>query len=452
VSGLSCPALFLYENNFSSLNFPLGVVDDNLCLAFVLALLWKVFGCSLLVSHIFFTLIGIALIYNLYKICSFFISDKKFLPYVFLLVISDAALVTQSLLLMTDTVMLLFVFMSVNYMLRNQKIAFTFSLLGLSLIRARGFDLCIGIGLSYFIILLMRNNRKQPFCVLINAIIPFIPAIIAYCTLVAIRSFTYNELSISRKDPAWSDALSLVNLKGFVKNIITMGRYFLETGRCFVWCMLIFCFVRFMRHITLRRTAQLWALLVCSLIAIIPITLFVQNTMGERYFIFQYLLISLITGLLLFSLLKTRTAKITSVFLIICLWTGNLWHYPENISTSWDTTLAHIPYYNLRKQMLQYVDENNINYKDVAAFFPATRENRNIDLSDDNRCFAPLDLKNNKYVFYSNIGNFDDKTIETLKQWPLEKEFRKGFVFIKLYINPLYVTNSSYSGESRNGY
>ncbi|MDR2557043.1 MAG: hypothetical protein LBC49_04940 [Bacteroidales bacterium] len=446
ISGLSCPALFLYENNFSSLNFPLSVVDDNLCLTSLLAVLWKIFGKNLIVSHVFFMFIGVALIYNLYKLCRFFISDKKILPFIFILVISDAALVTQSLLLMTDAVMLLFAVMSTNYMLRNKRIAFSLSLLGLSLIRARGINLCVGIGFCYFIFLLHNNNWKQPLRVFINAIIPFIPAILAIIGLIAIRSFAYNEFTLSRKDPAWPNALSLVDLKGFAKNVFVMARFFLETGRIFIWITFLFLFIKFRKNFFTNDVSILWLLFAGSLLFLIPVTLFVQNTMGARYFIFQYILISLITGIILFYSLKIKTAQIVSILLIVGLWTGHLWQYPEKISVSWDTTLAHLPYYELRQEMLQYVDEQQLDYSETA-FFPAIRKNSEMDLSDDNRTFAYFDLKNNKYIFYSNIGNFPDDIIDSLKTWHLEKEFRKNFIFIKLYKNPLYVTNSNYSGK-----
>lgn len=436
VAGLSRPALFLYQNNFSSFNFPLGTVDDNLFITSILAIIWKIFGCTLLVSHIFSMLVGVAIIYQLYKLCLFFIPDRKKLPFVYFLVLSDAALVTQSLILMTDPAIILFAIMSVNYMLRQKEIAFSLSLFGLALIRARGFDLCIGIGFSYYILLLQGNQWKKPLHVLATAIIPFIPAIAAYLGSIIFRSIEYHSFQLCRKDPSWANSLDLVNLKGFAKNVFSMIRCFADTGRCFLWLTMLLLFIKYKKKIFIEsNSSSLWILFIGSLLMIIPITLFVQNTMGMKYFIFEYIMFSLTTGILLFSLLEIRVARIVAIILILGLWTGNLWRYPEKLSVSWDTTLAHIPYYGLRKQMLQYIDQNKINYKETGSFFPATAKSSEIELSNDDRKFATLDLRKNKYVIYSNIGNMSDELIDTIKSWKMIKEYRQGAVFIQLYEN-----------------
>jgi hypothetical protein len=63
-----------------------------------------------------------------------------------------------------------------------------------------------------------------------------------------------------------------------------------------------------------------------------------------------------------------------------------------------------------------YVDGNNINYEETAIVFPATAKTREIELLNDNRRFGgKANLFDNKYLIYSNIGNCDDETIDTLK-------------------------------------
>ena len=48
------------------------------------------------------------------------------------------------------------------------------------------------------------------------------------------------------------------------------------------------------------------------------------------------------------------------LLLLAGLISGNLWIYPRNIAQGWDATLAHVPYYNLRIEAINYLDKNNI--------------------------------------------------------------------------------------------
>jgi hypothetical protein len=86
--------------------------------------------------------------------------------------------------------------------------------------------------------------------------------------------------------------------------------------------------------------------------------------------------------------------------------------------------------------MLRYLDDNQIDYKETASFFPATAAGKFIDLSTDKRQFATLDFQANKYVIYSNIANWSDEDIDTVQTWIKEKEFARRGVFIRIYRNP----------------
>jgi len=431
---LSKPALFLYENNFSSFSFPLGMTDDNIVTATILAFLWKIFGCNMLVLNVFFGIVGVVLIFQIYQLCKFFIKDNKILPFVFLLVVSDTALVTQILTIQADPLILLFGFMSVNFMFRKRLLPFSISLFFLALMRARGFDLCVGIGLAYFIIILKENIWQKPFKNLFIALKPFIPAILGYACLYVIHSIIFGTWTVSRKDPSWEKALELASFNRLLINVAVLGRWFLDYGRIFLYIAFAYIFFKFgYKKLFIEKVANLWILFAASFLLIAAITLPFCNTFGARYFIFQYIIIALILGILLFDLLPQKTAKIISICLILGLWSGHFWIHPETLSKSWDTTLAHIPYYELRKKMLNFLDENGIDYTKTTAFFPARAQARYIELNNDEREFLNPDLKTDYYILYSNIDNWSTEDIKQVRTYPLIKEFKKGAVFIRLY-------------------
>ncbi len=437
VATLSGPTHFLFENQFSSIAFPSNIVDDNLFTSGLLAGVWTLFGRNLVVTHLFFTGIGIALIYQLYSLCRYFIREVTAFPFIFLLVFSDPALVTQSLLIMTDLLLLLFAIMSIRYMLTGKKGAFIISLFFLSMIRERGLVLCAGIGLCYYLLLLRQNQWKDPFRLLGKAVLPFIPVFGYFLFLYLYRIYMNQSISLLRENTPWSEGRKWVDARQFIINVAVVGRFFLDNGRCFIWLVFAFLFYKYKKRI-FTDYPLVWTLFGCIMLLLLLVTLPVTNPMGPRYFIIPFLLFSFVSGLLIFRTFSLKRARIICILLVIGLWSGHYWVHPERLSVAWDTTLAHLPYYQLRKDALQYIDDQQINYADISSFFPATAEGKYIELNNDERKFAPQDFLHNKYVIYSNIANWNDEEIERIQEWPIEKEFRKNHVFIRICKNPTF--------------
>jgi hypothetical protein len=121
--------------------------------------------------------------------------------------------------------------------------------------------------------------------------------------------------------------------------------------------------------------------------------------------------------------------------LILCFeLTGNLWIYPEKIAKPWDSTLAHLSFYELRKQCFNYIDNESIDYKDVSAGFCLDGNRRFAELiKEDKRVGVKT---NNQYFIYSNISNVEDSLAVDLQKpqhWTEIKKFEMGFVFITIY-------------------
>ena len=123
---------------------------------------------------------------------------------------------------------------------------------------------------------------------------------------------------------------------------------------------------------------------------------------------------------------------------------GNFWIYPDKIAKGWDATIAHIPYYQLRKKMMNYIENKGISFNDVGSEVPNTAAIKYIDLSNDDRQFPLKDFETHRYIFYSNIYNmFTDEEIDELKNsWIVEKEYKCLQVYVRLYKKPKYIKNS----------
>ena len=109
--------------------------------------------------------------------------------------------------------------------------------------------------------------------------------------------------------------------------------------------------------------------------------LWAKGLLGHRYLLPVFLVFSLLGATILFSEFVSQKLKyiLSSVWIIILL-TGNLWIYPPQISQGWDATLAHLPYYKLRTETLEYLKNEHIDIEKVSSFFPNIATLDEIDL------------------------------------------------------------------------
>ena len=86
-----------------------------------------------------------------------------------------------------------------------------------------------------------------------------------------------------------------------------------------------------------------------------------------------------------------------------------------------------------------YIETNQIPFSEVGSDVPNTYPQKITDLTDDERYFHLKDIKNDKYIFYSNVFNmFTDEEIDELKsEWNLEEEYRCLKVKVQLYKRPV---------------
>jgi hypothetical protein len=159
---------------------------------------------------------------------------------------------------------------------------------------------------------------------------------------------------------------------------------------------------------------------------------------APRYLLPHYTLATIVAFILLDKFCSLKRIKIIAIAASLILLLGNCLKYPEKVSAGWDSTLSHIPFYELRRQMLAYIEENNIPANDISAGFGLSGNQNNIDLT------SPKDMIINNmdyfdktgYFLYSNVSNLDDSIIDQLKtdnKYVLIKKVEKGYVFISLY-------------------
>jgi len=162
------------------------------------------------------------------------------------------------------------------------------------------------------------------------------------------------------------------------ENISMIGKHFfefllrsVENGRIIVWVFSLFAFYWIAKK-KVPISNELKMLICCFLMLFSIYFLFVFITrmpFSARYFMPHFFLLTLITlSVFSFRLPETKWKATVLVFLLFEL-TGHLWIYPEKMAKSWDCTLAHLPYYELRKQCFDYIDRQNMDYERISAGF-----------------------------------------------------------------------------------
>lgn len=432
-AGYSMPASYLLENGFLSFVYPAQYVAEPPLAHLHLALLWSLFGKSLLVAHLSITVFSLGVIWQVYRLCERL--ETKYTPYIFLLVLLEPALSTQMILISPDVITCFFALLSVNLLLENKRSWLALSVLCLGLVSIRGFVVCSGLGLAYLVILIAIDKKsfKEAFLYVFPSFVPVLLVLGAW--------FLYRKWDTGyfmyQPGFEYQEHRELASLSYMIRNIASLAIRMFDSGRIIVWILLFVAVLKigiknFFSFIVRSPLSIIYlsVLLTMSLVTI-PMT----NPFGDRYFIVLYILLALVTARLLSEAYGGTKIRVIFIGMILVLVSGNFWVYSEKMSKAWDSVLCHFSYYPLRQEMITYLDEQGISVNDVSASFPLDSSFSDTEANEDNRRFSSVDFDKSQYIIYSNIYNWDDEYIDALcMDWKLQKEFKYGLIYIRLYV------------------
>lgn len=425
VSILSRPATFLYENRFSDFSFPRQMVSDNTPLSVALAGWWCVFGRNLPATHVFFMLFGIGVIWQVFRLCEKSSPSPRATPFIFLLAVSDTALATQLLVPMFDSVLLFVFLLTLRSILDRRKRATVVYACLLAMLRSRGIMLCGILGILHVLVGQRTATGKETW----RNLLDFVPAAAVSVFLLLFQIRHQDQVFGIGKDSPWT----LAGAERMLGNTASFARFMLEYGKAFLWGTLVFLFFRYGK--SRFRTASCdnlavscGLLLAFSLLVSIPF----KNPFGPRYFLPFFVLFPLWTGQVTFSLLPFKRARLLCLLLAAMLWSGHFRHYPDTTAKSWDTTLAHVPYYSLRKDLSAYLEENGIENSEIRACFPLEKPDYWTFLEGSKTEFSTM--PHAPYALYGNLCNLPDPASAGIDStYVLLKRFEKGRVYLEIH-------------------
>ncbi len=432
---------YFFETNFSSLILPENIDSGHLpAFGMYIALCWKIFGKTLMVSHFAMLPFLIGIGYFLLKIGHHIVGEKA-APLLLLLCFADPVLASQSILVSPDIVLVFFFLMGVYAVWSNHsKWLLMIAIIGLGLISMRG--MMLGVGLYFFTLYLKKEKIK--FQILFIEVVPFIPGGLIAGAFLLYHFYETGWIGYHPNSP-WAPSYERVGAAGFTKNIAVLGWRMLDFGRVFACLGLLLFLKRFLPKNLKRfpKTMDLVALATIVFIVTVPTQLFYKALLAHRYLLpffisLHFLLIYLLFGEEIGTFRKSKVSKFIFPAIIFGFVLGNIWVYPKKISQGWDSTLAHVHWYDIQKDVRTYLDENSITPSIVGTAFPNIGPREWYELNGEMVGYGEKDLSENCFLLYSNIMNdFSDEEIDELEnQWQAVYQKEQMGVCAIIYKNP----------------
>ncbi len=420
----------LYNSNIFNWNIPDSFDPGHPpALGFLLAIIWKVMGHKLWVSHLLMIPFTVGLFYQIHKFVSYYFKDNLIILLGFILIFADPTLFTQLVIVNPEVIQLFFFFLAVNSILYNKNTLKVIALFFLSIISYRSMMLCAGVFLfDFFNNLIIHKQKIKTF---FNSKFILSYAIASLPALIYISWRLIEKGWIMGHQTNWETDGDFVSVKGFFRNIIVLIHRYIDFGRIFLFALISLSILKFNSNLFKKPIKQLLLFSITAIFSVLITCLITPNPFGHRYFIASYIALNLLTFVIVKHFYLNK--KITYIFLLFGLISGNFWIYPRDIAQGWDASLAHVPYHNLRIEAIKYLDNNHIKIEDIGTFFPNATSIDNIDLSGDLRSFRIFDFKN-EYVLFSNVYNLSDEEYHSLDtNYNIIKQFKNKGIYINIY-------------------
>ena len=440
-------AHFFYDTGFHSIILPNEIDSGHIpSLGIYLALLWKIAGKSLIISHLTMLPFVMGIVYqSILLVRRFFSSD--WYHYALLIILADATLLSQCTLVSPDVMVMFFFLMALNNLLTGKRIWYSLALAGLTLSSMRGMMCVAGLFLSEASICIFMNRAEyRPFTVkkvfheLVRIVKPYLPAIIIALCFFAWHYYKTGWIGYHKNMP-WYPLFEPAGIKGAIRNIFILGWRLIDFGRLFIWLTGAYC----LWHYYTKRPQvpaffkKIMIILICIFLSLSHAFILHKNLSGHRYILPVYILFAILVTYYLFEVINSGIIKKVIFYIMLAgMLSGNFWIYPDHIAKGWDCTLAYLPYFPLRDKMMNWMEKEGIPLTQTGTLFPNSGRLENIDLSGRDDSFAEFNLDTNRFVFYSNVYNgFSDKELYDFKtRWKKLKEYRFLMVKIILYAAP----------------
>jgi len=402
-------------------------------LGLLTALLWKIMGYKLWVSHALALVSSVILLYHLNLLLKHLI-ENKWIVWVLLIIMLEPTILTQFVIASPDFFILTAFVVSLRAIIEKKYWILSFALVFLFGMSMRGVFLGIVLFIAHLLYHFWYLKSKFTWVSLFKigfAYIPIFALLLIYYAIYFVKNGWFFT-----GDSGTSHYATPQNFKFIVKHFLDFGVRSVENGRIVISILGLILLYKFFKNKLKFNELQkfIGTVLLLHFIIYFVFIFLIQVPFSGRYFMPHYiLLIILVFSNFIMSYADSKKYKLILLILFMEL-TGHFWLYPEPISKAWDSTLAHLPYYQLREETFQFLEREKIEFSDVSADFCISGNQKYADLKSHNQMISN-DL-DNSYYLYSNISNHGDEIlmeIDNKQHWKPIKRFYQFPVEIIVY-------------------
>ena len=392
-----------------------------------LAAWWNALGKTLWVSHLAMLpfLVGIGSF--LFFILKYFVRESE--KFISLLLLLEPTFLAQCTMVSNDVVQLFGFLMAWCAILYRKWIWVIPATLVMTVVSIRGAVMVFALFVGG---LILDKTRDKEWAW--RRIAYFVPAGLLF---VLWNGYHWKETGalLVGNNPAWAEHYQAVTIDVLVKHLIVFVKVFLDFGRLFVWLGLLVFMVKTKGRFTQKQKEIVYP--AAGMLVVFALVLFSNtNPIGHRYLL-PFYFFPLLLLLTYFEHPWTRLKKGIFALVGIGLLTGHLWVYPPTMAQGWDSSLAHVPYFELKAEAMGFIEKEGIDPTEVAAPFFMYRPAEITNLSNEFPALTRFEspISNQKYILFTNVSNdFSDDDIALLeKEWEVVFYKKKMGVFVVLY-------------------
>ncbi len=439
IQQVSREAYWFYKTNFSSLLIPsdneYGVWATGYhppLMGIMTAALWKMFGHELWVSHAFSMFWAAMLVYHTWKLVNR-LFPAKHAGWVTAITLLEPALLTQLVIASPDLILLTAFVIALRGIVERKFMLTAVGLFFLCGINMRGVIAGGMLFIANFFFALWRDKETW-WATFKHTILAYLPALII---LASYYVYFFIQKGWFLSDSPYSGHYALPQTFGkIIHHLAAFVFMSIESGRLIVWILALYAvYMINKRKEEMTDVEKLLGLFVILMNGVYFMFVFTTSMpFVPRYFLPQFFCLTLFVASFMVKHFTVRKVKQWVVVILLFLFSGHFWLYPDKMVKFWDTTLAHIPFYELREECFNFIESQNIAYENISAGFCLDENQDLIDLRGGKR-FIATSLERD-YFIYSNISNVPDRDYDTLHNpalWTPLRTFERWPVVITVY-------------------
>lgn len=398
-------ATWYWETGFSRLTVPEGLdAGHPPFFSLYLGLAWTVFGRSLPVSHMAMLPWLAILLWNYHRLASRWL-DGRWSVAAAILLFCEPTFMAQASMVTPDIALVAMLLLVVNSLLDGRRAVAAVAMLVMAAMSMRGI-LMLAPTLAIDVALAWQGGIRKPQW---RKAWPYALAALSVALWFWLHWRAVGWL-ITPPAETYGGHRQVLGFTGMLRNVGLVGWRFLDFGRAWVWLLILVGTLavgwrRWLDDGPLRQAGMVLLLFSVLLAALlVPFS----NPIGHRYFLAGYLL--LIIGLVRLLMLARRRwlAGVGLAIAAAGLLTGNLWIYPRGIAQGWDSSLAYLPFAEMRANQRDFLLADGVNPTEVCTTFPLLANPYYSHLEDSLRPWY-RDMEDStagpcKYVLYSNMA------------------------------------------------